>query len=94
MLENVSCSILQVFIFTDDVQVALGVLVENYTVSKVDRVFLSFGFLAFSAAELAFFLPLANALVDHLRELGVVSVEFRVVEDSGHELALFFVRRH
>ena len=95
MLENVSCGILQVFIFTDDVEVALGVLVENDTFSKVDCVFLSFGLLALSStAELALFLALADALVDHLRELSVVCIELGVVEDARQLIALLFVGCH
>lgn len=83
MLEHVGCRVLQVFIFTEHVEVSLGVFVKNDAVIEVNCVLLSLFSLAFP--NLAFFLlvpSLAYARVNHLGELSVVSVELGVVEDA------------
>ena len=95
MLQDIGRSISQVFIFADNIEVALGIFVEADALLEVNRILLPLGLLT-SSHDFAFFalvLTLANALIDQLCELGVIPVQLAVVQNARHCLALVLVRR-
>ena len=91
MLEGVCGRINEVFILTENTEVALRILVEAYAVLEIDCV-LSFS--TFASCFALFFScdTLTDILIDQLGELGVVSADLALVHCTRQDLTLLLIR--